>query len=208
MCLKDGNGSRLRGRLEIGSRPSVLFLGRRDEGKGYTTLLQAWKRVIEVVSTAVLLLAGPGSLEYSSLGGDIPNDSVRDLGTPDEQEKADALAACDVFCLPSAHESFGIVYVEAWSYGKPVICGTAPACRELVQDNKTGLWADQNPQSLAGKIISLLKNPSAAQRMGACGRAFQQANFTQASMLQTHLAAWKLSTWPSTQRTEAIPTRK
>lgn len=131
MCPANGNGARLRSRLGIGMRPIVLFVGRRDAGKGYPALLEAWPLVMRQCPDAVLLLAGAGDADESRLNKISP-ESVRDLGSPSEQDKADAYAACDVFCLPSALESFGIVYVEAWSYGKPVICGTAPASRELV----------------------------------------------------------------------------
>jgi glycosyltransferase involved in cell wall biosynthesis len=138
MCQPDGDRRRFRVRHKIHDRPCVLFLGRRDEGKGYAALLRAWRLVLEKVPEALLVLAGPAFGDFSELVSQTPSSSVRDIDVPDETEKADVLAACDVFCLPSAHESFGIVYVEAWSYEKPVICGTAPACRELVQDGVTG----------------------------------------------------------------------
>lgn len=193
MCRSDGDAARLRQDLEIGSHPAVLFLGRRDSGKGYPALLEAWPQVIAVVPEAILLVAGPGGKEHESLKTRLPSPSIRDLGIPDEQTKADALATCDVFCLPSAHESFGIVFVEAWSYGKPVISGTAPACRELIKGGNTGLWADQNPETLAEKLIFLLRHPAEAKRMGEAGKMLQQTTYTVEAMLQTHLDAWGMA---------------
>lgn len=191
MLREDGNGLRLRGLLDISERPAILFLGRRDEGKGYPALLNAWRRVVEVVPDAVLLIAGPGGKEFESLKSELPEASYRDLGIPDEQQKADAYAACDVFCLPSDHESFGIVYVEAWSYGKPVICGTAPASRELIQDGLTGLWGSQNIEFLAKKIIKLLSNPETATEMGCRGLQRQQQYYSQETMIRQHMNAWE-----------------
>ena len=127
----------------------VSFMGRRDEGKDYHAILKAWPLVLARVPDAILLLAGKGGDEYAYLLHQLLADSFRDLGIVDDSTKAAVLAACDVFCLPSAHESFGIVYIEAWSRGKPVICGTAPACRELVEDGVTGLHATQVPAELA-----------------------------------------------------------
>lgn len=194
MGLEVGEGSRLRGRLSIGERPAVFFLGRRDEGKGYPSLVEAWKRVLASFPDAVLLLAGPPQrVGESSLLAALPADSYRDLALINERDKADAYAACDLFCLPSAHESFGIVYVEAWSHGKPVICGTAPASRELVEDGKTGLWGDQNPAALAERILFLLRERSQAQRMGEAGRQLQRTRYTEAALLQPHLDAWGMS---------------
>lgn len=192
MCPANGNGSRLRSKLEIGMRPAVLFVGRRDAGKGYPALLDAWPLVMRQCPDAVLLLAGPGDADEARLAKISP-ESVRDLGCPTEQEKADAYAACDVFCLPSAHESFGIVYVEAWSYGKPVICGSAPASRELVENSVTGVWADQQPQQLAHALLRLLMFPDQRHRMGLAGLRHQLMNFTTDRMVGCHLEAWKVA---------------
>ncbi|MGV3660603.1 MAG: glycosyltransferase family 4 protein [Prosthecobacter sp.] len=190
MCHTTGNGPVLRQKLELGERPSALFLGRRDKGKGYPALLEAWPLVLEKCPDAVLMLAGPGSADEARLAK-IPAQSIRDLGCPPEQEKADAYAACDVFCLPSAHESFGIVYVEAWSYGKPVVCGTAPASRELVENEVTGVWADQQPQQLAASLLRLLTNRAHREALGAAGLRTQLQHYTAESMVGCHMKAWK-----------------
>ncbi|MBN8422526.1 MAG: glycosyltransferase family 4 protein [Verrucomicrobia bacterium] len=192
MCPANGNGARLRSRLGIGMRPTVLFVGRRDAGKGYPALLEAWPLVMRQCPDAVLLLAGPGDADESRLNKISP-ESVRDLGSPCEQDKADAYAACDVFCLPSALESFGIVYVEAWSYGKPVICGTAPASRELVEHDVTGVWADQQPQPLSHGLLRLLMYPDQRHRVGLAGLRHQLMNFTTDHMVGRHLKAWNIT---------------
>ncbi len=190
MCRKDGDGLRLRWTLELGDRPAVLFVARRDAGKGYPALLEAWPHVLTRIPDAVLLLAGPGSPDARRLAT-IPTGSFRDLGVPDERTKADVLAACDVFCLPSAHESFGIVYLEAWSYGKPVICGSAPASRELVENEVNGFWSGQNPIDLASCLVGILSDLQRARIMGRSGRDLQLRTFTSENMLQAHLKAWK-----------------
>jgi len=188
MCLPDGDGSRLRGRLGIGTRPAVLFLGLRSSGKGYPELLQAWRRVRAACPEAVLLVAGPDPWGKFPLPEE---ESIRDLGMPDEATKADVLAGCDVLALPSSHEAFGIVYVEAWSYGKPVLCGSAPASRELVCDGVTGLWVEQTPESIADGIIRLLRDRDLRHTLGEAGRRLQLERFTWDATLATHQMAWK-----------------
>jgi len=190
MCNPDGNGPRLRSSLQIGQRPAVFFMGRRDAGKGYPALLDAWPLVLQQCPDAVLLLAGPGPVDSARLSP-ISAGNIRDLGCPGEQQKADAYAACDVFCLPSAHESFGIVYVEAWSYGKPVVCGTAPASRELVENDVTGVWADQQPQQLAASLLRLLKNHEYRHQLGQAGLRHQLRHFTARHMVGHHIQAWQ-----------------
>jgi glycosyltransferase involved in cell wall biosynthesis len=188
MCRMDGDRERFRADHGLTEdMPSVLFLGRRDGGKGYPALLEAWRLVLEKCPQAVVLLAGPGGSEFKNLVEALPPASLRDLGVPDELGKADALAGCDVFCLPSAHESFGIAYVEAWSYGRAVICGTAPACRELIEDGVTGVWADQEPATLADRILLLLQQPDRRARIGREGRARQQRDLTPERVANIHL---------------------
>lgn len=189
MCQTAGNAHTLRSRLEIGNRPTVLFLGRRDVGKGYPALLDAWPLVLQKCPDAVLLIAGPGDADHARLSN-IPATSYRDLGCPSEQEKADAYAACDMFCMPSSHESFGIVYVEAWSFGKAVICGTAPASRELVEDGVTGLWSDQQPKQLAHCLLRLLTAPDLCRSIGQAGLRHQQSHYTAQNMVSMHLSSW------------------
>ncbi len=188
-CSANGNGARLRDKLNLGQRPMVFFLGRRDKGKGYPALINAWNKVHEQHPDAVLLVAGP---KEASQDPELPPGSFRDLGLIDEGDKVDAYAACDIFCLPSAHESFGIVYVEAWSYRKPVICGTATASRELVEDGRTGLWGDQDPNTLSEKISFLLSNPTIAAQMGEAGHLIQLKHYTEEAVVNEHLRAWKI----------------
>lgn len=165
----------------------LFFLGRRDAGKGYPALLAAWPRILSEVPDARLLVAGPGDpLGAAALPG------VHDLGVLDQPSREAAYAACDVFCLPSAHESFGIVFVEAWSFGKPVICGTALPPREWIVDGVNGLHASQDPSELAAASVRLLSDPALAVRLGAAGRTLQRERFTWENVVASHLRAWNL----------------
>ncbi|MFY9989147.1 MAG: glycosyltransferase family 4 protein [Chthoniobacterales bacterium] len=192
-CRTDGDGLRFRKKTNLDCQPCAFFLGRRDEGKGYPALLQAWPLVLKKVPEAVLILAGAAGEQYRELIARIPPANILDIGVPDEITKADAIAACDVFCLPSAHESFGIVYVDAWFYGKPVVCGTAPACREFIVDGKTGLWANQVPEELAEKLAFLLQDRDARNAMGRAGKREQSQRFNYDIFLQIHFDALGLT---------------
>jgi glycosyltransferase involved in cell wall biosynthesis len=192
-CRSDGDGQRFRQNAHLDSQPCVLFLGRRDEGKGYPALLAAWPLVLKSIPNAVLVLAGAAGEQYRELIARIPARNVCDLGIPDEITKANAIAACDIFCLPSAHESFGIVYIDAWFYAKPVVCGTAPACREFIADGKTGFWASQVPEELAEKLIVLLQNQNLRMAMGKAGKLEQTQRFNDDTFLRIHFDALGLN---------------
>jgi glycosyltransferase involved in cell wall biosynthesis len=96
----------------------------------------------------------------------------------DLQTKTDALAACDLLCVPSSQESFGGVLVEAWMLGKPVVAGPAPAVRAVVTESHDGYLVSQEPGAIAERILYLLDRPSLRQEMGQHGRAKAEARYT------------------------------
>ncbi len=170
-----GDGLAFRARHGIGNRPMILYVGRRQRYKGYHSLAEAMPRILEAVPDAVLTCIGPwGEPPYP----EVPEGALLDLGQATDEEKEDALAACDVFCLPSVGESFGIVYVEAWRYGKPVIAGSAPALSELIQDDVNGYCVPQDPGRIAQVASHLLLNASLRERLGQAGRRLQQERYT------------------------------
>lgn len=121
-----GDGERFRAKHGI-EGPMILFLGRKDPDKGYDVLQQA-HALMRQPSTLVCI--GPDHGERGQLSrGSRP---VIDLGFVPEAEKQDALAACDIFCLPSLGESFGLVYMEAGRYRKPIVCRPIPVLEELL----------------------------------------------------------------------------
>jgi glycosyltransferase involved in cell wall biosynthesis len=97
--------------------PLVLYLGQVSEGKGCDGLLAAWSayRSRPDARPATLVLAG-------TLRMAIPDRAdVVALGRIPDAEKYAALAAADALVLPSRFESLGIVLLEAWQVGTPVV---------------------------------------------------------------------------------------
>jgi len=88
----------------------------------------------------------------------------------DEETKKDALDACSVFVMPSRAESFGIVYLEAWLYKKPVIGAHAGALPEIIQDGKDGFLVPFADIHMISEYIRLLlEYPPLADAMGYNG---------------------------------------
>ena len=94
--------------------PMVLYLGQVTEGKGCDDLLRAWVERT-TLRDATLVLAGIVRMALPA------RDDVVSLGRVDEAEKLAALAAADALVLPSHLESLGIVLLEAWQQGTPVL---------------------------------------------------------------------------------------
>lgn len=162
------DGEAFRARLGIDG-PMVLFLGQHFRYKGFLAVLDAaalvWRRTPETT----FVFAGPAVGQSEDAFRDVDS-RVRRLGAVDLQTKTDALAACDVLCVPSTQESFGGVFTEAWTFGRPVIGGDIPAVREVIDDGNDGYVVDQSPDRIAARLLWLINHPSEARRMGAAGR--------------------------------------
>ena len=91
--------------------------------------------------------------------------------------------------FPRRMSPSGIVYVEAWSYGKPVVCGTAPASRELVENNVTGVYGP-GAQKLGEPAASFDRSRSIASASDLAGLRHQLTHYTAEQMVGTHLKAW------------------
>ncbi len=179
----DGDGAAFRQRHGLGDRPLILFVGRKDRGKGYHALREAMPAILAAVPDACLVAIGP---DREPPYPEVPASALLDLGRAEEDEKAGALAACDVFCLPSEQESFGIVYVEAWSYGKPVVGGSAPAVRDLITNDVNGYCVEQSQEAIAAALIPLLTNPALRREMGENGRRLQQERYIWPAVTDVH----------------------
>jgi glycosyltransferase involved in cell wall biosynthesis len=95
------------------------------------------------------------------------------------QLKCDLLAATDVFAMPSRVDSFGIVYLEAWAYEKPVIGAKAGGVPEIIEDGRDGLlvrFGDVN--GLAKAIEHLFIHTNLAREMGKRGRRKVERYYT------------------------------
>lgn len=150
--------------------PMVLFLGQHYRYKGYRQVLQAAPLVWQKVPEAHFVFIGPAVGQSEQYFKALPDKRIHRLGTVNLQEKTDALAACALLCVPSNQESFGGVYTEAWSFGKPVIGCNIPAVAEVVSDGIDGYLVNQEPSQIAERICHLLLHQDQAQTMGKAGQ--------------------------------------
>ncbi|TMD62159.1 MAG: glycosyltransferase family 4 protein [Chloroflexi bacterium] len=168
-----GAGAEFRRRHRIPPEaPLVLFIGRKERYKGYIQLLDATELVWREFPEARFVFIGVQGW-YSTFVDDFAryrDERILDLGSASSDSKRAALEACDVFAMPSIHESFGIVFLEAWSFEKPVIAGDIPTSHEIVTHGVDGLCVQQRGDRVAAAILTLLRDPALRTRMGKAGR--------------------------------------
>jgi len=168
------------------NEPLVLFLGRKEEHKGVMDVAQAMISLWRAGSTARLVLAG-ASTPYSE---HVLEPFLRDLPTEwrsrivsrtdiTEAEKWGWYRACSFLVHPSRVESFGLIYLEAWLLGKPVIgCRSGPVS-SLIRHGRDGVLVGYgNREELETAIARMLEDPEAARAMGEEGRRKTLQTFT------------------------------
>ncbi len=121
------------------------------------------KRLREIAQTKTEILTRPriDAEPKAVLGQDLllKTQNIELLGFVTNDQKQELLANCKGFIFPTDHEDFGIVPVEALSYGKPVLCHRSGGPLEIVQEGVTGMFFDELlPQHLSQKIIEFDKN--------------------------------------------------
>ena len=167
-----GNGERFRAKHEISSR-IILYLGRKDHDKGYFLARQAFQKISAQKPEIHLVCAGPGE-------GLPSTEKITELAYISEQDKADALNACEFVCVPSEGESFGLVFLEAGRARKPYLARDLELFEDLLGPNlKSGVRVGSrhgdgrvglNVEQLERAIFDLLSlPPEKRQEMGDAG---------------------------------------
>ena len=167
--------------------PLVIVVGRIDPQKNQALAIDALRRVRERLPDAMLALAGPitnpdyqASLERQAerLG---LTDAVRFLGQLDYSsgELAAAYAAADCFLLPSIHEPFGVVALEAWASGLPLAASAVGGIPAFVEDGANGLlFPSGDAEAAAGAVARLLSDKAFAFELARKGKADMEASYT------------------------------
>jgi len=168
---------------------TILFVGRKERYKGYHALRDAativWRERPDARFVAIGQTAWNGVLDRAR------DPRWIDLGVAGEREKADAYARATIFAMPSEHETFGHAYLEAWCAGVPVIAGDIPPLREVVREGVDGLHARNEPRAIADAILTLLRDPDRARRMGAAGRERVSREFTWSAIARKTVAVYE-----------------
>ena len=97
--------------------------------------------------------------------------SVCFLGSATDGERDELYARSDLFVLPSTQEGFGIVFLEAWLHGLPVVAADAGAAPELLGDGLAGVCVAPDPVVIAGAVSELLADGPRRRAMAAEGRS-------------------------------------
>lgn len=176
----------------------VLYVGRFEHRKGIDILLAAIPRILQSYPKAQFMLVGNDPQKENerkfkeSWGDQGNNQQVKFLGQIDTATLHKLYQTCDLFVAPSRYESFGLIYVEAMSYGKPVIGCHTGGVPEVIKEGVTGLLAQPNNlEDLTQKILKLLNNNALRHYMGEQARAWVQEKFSRERMASSTIGQYR-----------------
>lgn len=172
---------------------TVLYVGRLEKRKGIQELFAAIGKLHERLPHVRFLIAGADNsasdgfkrktgLSYPAyFQKHYPHcaANVTFLGEVTEEKLQSLYQSCDLFVAPSLYESFGLIYLEAMNYAKPVVGCRAGGIPEVVEDGVTGRLVDpQNADQLAAVLFDLLRAPHLLYEYGVAGRQRLLDRFT------------------------------
>ena len=144
----------------------VLYVGRFAALKGIDRLLKAMVHLRHHKRLKLVIIGGDGhgapELEaFQRLSSELGiNDMISFIGRIEQGDLPPYYSAADLLAVPSYHESFGIVALEALACGTPVVATKVGAMNDIIQEGKTGsVVADFSPTAFAKAIHDFLSKP-------------------------------------------------
>lgn len=151
----------------------ILFAATLVKNKGCDYLLKAFSELAKKYFKIHLVIAGGGELlnEMKSLAYELEiQNQVTFTGTLSHTDLLARMSECDIFILPSIDEAFGVVYLEAMSFKKPVIGTEGEGICDILRDNYNGLLVKpKNVESIKSKIELLINSEDLRNKLGNNG---------------------------------------
>jgi glycosyltransferase involved in cell wall biosynthesis len=161
---------------------SVARMKKEDRYKGIDNVIKSLAAVVRSVGPVEYVVVGQGDdvprLKALASGLGVSR-YVRFMGGVSDDELRALYQGCSVFVMPSKKEGFGIVFLEAMAYGKPVVGGAHGGTPSVVKDQETGLLVESDDVAgIAESLIALLSDKNMRQALGEAGHRRLLAEFT------------------------------
>jgi len=133
-------------------QPTILYCARLVVQKGPDIMLEAMPEILQQRSDAVCIFVGDGHLreELEDRARELGIEhAIRWLGSMGGEPLKSLFKACDLVCVPSRNEPFGIVVLEGWASGKVVVATNSGGPGEFVRHEDDGFHVYPEPGSVA-----------------------------------------------------------
>lgn len=150
---------------------TLCRLSIKEKRKGYETIIRLLPTLLQTHPTAHYILAGKeeDNTEKKRLVALVKKLNLEKYvtinGYLSNEEVTGYYAACDVFVMPSTKEGFGIVFLEALAFGKPVIAGNSDGSTDALQDGRLGILVNPANETEILKALGNVLSRSPKKRL-------------------------------------------
>ena len=192
--FSSGDRSGFRLKVQATDEDFVILIPRKSREKGAIDSLDAIRRLAKAHRNLVVVLLGDADPDVADLINDrigrLRREGVRvvDLGhIPDTNPLLrDAYAGSDLLLEPSRLEAFGLVYLEAWATGAPVVAARLKAVSNIVSDGQDGLLVTFGAiEEIEKAVDSIVSDAKFARSLGTAGRQKVTRLYDRASMWES-----------------------
>lgn len=192
-----------RERYAIGAKSLIVTIGRLVARKGQDMVIKAMPAILSKFPESVYMIIGEGNYKQRlvQLAKDLGVDkNVIFTGFISDSDVYQCVRECDIFAMVSRYikeegevEGFGIVFLEAGYFKKPVIAGRAGGMVDPVVDGETGFLVNPtDSDDISHKIITLLGDKDRCEQMGSAGYERVLKEYTWDAVAQRVLAALQI----------------
>lgn len=158
----------------------IAAMGRFVAKKGFDTFIQALSILQDKEHRFRAVIGGGGEEEASlkKLAKSLHlQDRITFVGWV--EDKKAFYSGADIFCLPSLHEPFGIVLLEAFMYGAPVVTSDSEGPRDIITPNYDALMVPKgDATALAAALSKLINDSRLCEELAANGFAKVKTRYT------------------------------
>ena len=177
--LNEHEKQTIKNELDLHHKKILLSVGRLVTRKGFDKVIETLPEVIKQIPNLIYIIVGNGpdkgrleklAEDLKVRGNLIITEDIPNSNLPAFYDLA------DIFIMPARQidedvEGFGIVYLEANLFGKPVIAGKSGGVEDAVIDNQTGILVNpENVQEIVQTILKLFSEPELANKLGVQGK--------------------------------------
>lgn len=167
----------------------ILFVGRLEYRKGIDIIFECVPYICKKYNNVIFRFCGDNTInmpnsettykDYFLSKYNEFSERVIFEGYISDEEIIDRYSNCDIFIAPSRFESFGLIFLEAMIFSKPVIGTNIGGIPEVVENGVSGILIEnENSENLKNALIKLIENKDIRESMGKNGRRIYEEKFT------------------------------
>ncbi|MFH1895574.1 MAG: glycosyltransferase family 4 protein [archaeon] len=197
------NKNRLKEKLKIDldGKKILLSVGRLVERKGFHWFLsEVLPEILKKHENLVYLIVGKGVMKNKIeriIKEKNLDKNVFLLGETENKFLEEIFVCSDIFVMPNIRvkgdmEGFGVVSIEAASYGLPVIASNLEGIKDAIKNEKNGfLLEERNKKKFIEKICFLIKNIEKAKAFGNKAKKYAEKNYSWDKIIKNYLNTYK-----------------